>query len=71
MHDLADLEARGIPSVGVVTDAFIDAAAGQSASLGFEPALVLVPHPVQNLRDAEIHALAEAIVAVIVERLRA
>lgn len=32
----------------------------QSDSLGFEPAVVYVPHPIQNRTRAEIEALADA-----------
>jgi hypothetical protein len=37
----------------------VDAAAAQSEALGFEPALVVVPHPVQNRTTAELHRLAD------------
>jgi hypothetical protein len=32
----------------------------QSDSLGFEPAVVYVPHPIQNRTKEEIEALADA-----------
>ena len=57
---MADLEARGIPSVGVATTEFIDAADVQAKSLGIDPAYVFIPHPVQDRTDAELRALAEA-----------
>lgn len=43
----------------VATTAFRDAAAHQSRSLGFEPAIVWVSHPVQNRTRDELAALAE------------
>jgi hypothetical protein len=43
---MADLEGRGIPTVGVATTEFIEGAAAQAKSLGIDPALVFVPHPV-------------------------
>ena len=43
----------------IATTAFEQAAAVQSASLGFEPAIVFVPHPIQNRTDAEIQAVAD------------
>ena len=59
MHDIADLEGRGIPGVGVASSAFIEAAAVQSKSLGFDPALVFVAHPIQDRNDDEMRALAD------------
>ena len=59
MHDIADLEGRGIPGVGVASSAFVEAAALQSKSLGFDPALVFVAHPIQDRSDDELRALAD------------
>ena len=59
MHDIADLEGRGIPGVGVASAAFVEAAAVQSKSLGFDPALVFVAHPIQDRSDAELRELAD------------
>jgi hypothetical protein len=59
MHDIADLESRQIPGVGVASSEFIDAAAAQSRTLGFDPAMVFVPHPIQNRTDAEMCTLAD------------
>ena len=53
---------RGLPGVSVVTTAFRDAVAVQSLALGFEPAVVYVPHPVQNRTAAELAAVADAII---------
>jgi hypothetical protein len=68
---MADLEARGIPTVGVATTEFIDGAAAQAKSLGINPALVFVPHPIQDRTDDELKKLAddhfEAIVAMLVK----
>ena len=67
---MAELEARGIPTVGVATTEFIDGATAQAKSLGTDPALVFVPHPVQDRTDEELRALAdqhfEAIVKLLV-----
>ncbi len=57
---MADLESNGIPTVGVATTEFIEAAAVQAKSLGTDPAYVFIPHPVQDRTDAELRALAEA-----------
>lgn len=66
---MLDLDERGIPGVMVATTAFQEAAAAQSASLGYEPAIVWVPHPIQNRTDEEIHAIADEAFGQIVERL--
>ena len=67
---MADLESRGVPSVGVATTEFIDAAAAQAKSLGIDPAYVFIPHPVQDRTDDELRKLAddhlEAILALLV-----
>ena len=42
-----------------MTTGFIDGVAAQSDSLGFEPAVVYVPHPIQNRTKQEIEAIAD------------
>jgi hypothetical protein len=59
MHDIRDLEGRGVVSVAVVSSEFVQAAAAQNASLGFDPAIVFVPHPIQDRTDYEMRALAD------------
>lgn len=71
MHDIADLESRGIPGVGVATQEFVQAAAAQSKSLGFDPAMVFVAHPIQDRHDDELRALADAALPGILQRLTA
>ena len=70
MHDIADLESRGVPGVNVATTAFIEASAAQCKALGFDAATVFVPHPIQNRTDDEIRAIADATVDEILEKLR-
>ena len=60
MHDIADLENRGIPGVFVASTEFVTAASSQSAALGFPAASVFVAHPIQDRRDEELQALADA-----------
>ena len=69
MHDIADLEGRGIPGVGVASTEFVEAAALQSRALGFDPAMVFVPHPIQDRSDEELRALADEAVARILKHL--
>jgi len=59
MHDITDLEARGVVSVGVVTELFRDGAEAQCRTLAFDPAVVFVPHPIQDRTDAELRKLAD------------
>jgi hypothetical protein len=46
--------------VNIVTTEFAEGVTAQSDSLGFEPAVVFVPHPIQNRTTAEIEAIADA-----------
>ncbi len=69
MHDISDLERRGIPGVFVASDPFRDAAEIQSTSLGIDTARVFVPHPIQDRTDAEMTALADHAIEAIVAAL--
>lgn len=69
MHDTTDLEGRGVPAVYVATSEFVDAAKTQSEALGFEPAAVFVPHPIQDRSADEVRAIADAAFAEIVAKL--
>lgn len=71
MHDIAGLEGRGIPGVGVASTEFVQAAAAQSKSLGFDPAMVFVPHPIQDRTNDELRALADAAVDQILRSISA
>ena len=62
MHDIADLERRGLPGVFVASTEFVQAAAAQAKALGFDPAAVFVAHPIQDRTDDELAALADAAV---------
>ena len=59
MHDIVDLETRGIPSVFVATTEFVDGAERQAKALGFDPAAVYVSHPVQDRTDDEMREMAD------------
>jgi len=61
VHDINDLELRGIPAMFVASDEFVDAAIAQSTSLGFPAvARVFTPHPIQDRTDDEMIAYADA-----------
>ena len=66
MHDIADLESRGVPAVFVASTEFTEAAAAQCRALGFPAAAVFVPHPIQDRTDQEMRDLADAAVDEIV-----
>ena len=66
---MLDLDERGIPGVMIATTAFQQAAAAQCESLGFEPAIVWVPHPIQNRTDDEIRTIADEAIGEILEKL--
>ena len=68
---MADLDRRGIPGVMVATEAFKEAAAAQADSLGFEPAIVWVPHPIQNRSAEELKQIAADAMAPILAMLTA
>jgi len=59
VHDIADLEARGIPGVFVASAEFVVAAESQATMLGFPAARVFVPHPIQDRTDDEMRELAD------------
>lgn len=63
MHDIQTLDRRGIPGGFVCSEAFQEAAAAQANSLAFNPAIVWVPHPIQNRTEAELTGLAEEAMA--------
>jgi len=59
VHDIADLEARGLVGVFLASAEFDDAAQAQSRALGLAVPYVLVPHPIQDRTDPEMVALAD------------
>lgn len=57
--------------VGVASSEFVQAAASQAQSLGFDAAMVFVAHPIQDRSDDEMRALADAAMPGILARLLA
>ena len=55
----------------IATTAFEEAAKAQADALGFEPAVVYVPHPIQDRTDPELHAIADAAVEPILKAISA
>ncbi len=61
MHDIVDLETRGVPGVFIASAEFVTAAVAQSTSLGFPTvARVFTPHPIQDRTDDEMRTYADA-----------
>ncbi len=69
MHDIVDLETRGVPGVLVASSEFVEAAEAQARALGADPARVFVAHPIQDRTDAEIQALADQALAAVLRGL--
>jgi hypothetical protein len=61
VHDISDLERRGVVGVFVASAEFVQAADAQATALGFPTAArVFVPHPIQDRTDDEMRAYADA-----------
>jgi hypothetical protein len=60
VHDISDLELRGLPGVFVATEEFVSAGTAQSVALGM-PSMkrVYTTHPVQDRTDEEMITMAD------------
>jgi hypothetical protein len=58
VHDIVDLEGRGVAGVYVASTEFRQAGQSQAKALGYDPAAVFVPHPIQDRTDDEMRAIA-------------
>jgi hypothetical protein len=65
-----NLDGRGIPGVSVVTTEFADAVEVQAKALGFDPAIVYVPHPIQNRTPRELAQIADDAIAPVLRLLQ-
>ena len=60
MHDIVDLETRGVAAMFVASDVFMQAAEVQAKALGFPSVQrVFVPHPIQDRTDDEMRTIAD------------
>ena len=66
-----NFDSRGIPGVSVVTTGFTDAVETQSKALGFEPAVIYVPHPIQNRTPDELKKIADDAIEPVLKLLTA
>ncbi|MCP3990217.1 MAG: hypothetical protein GY724_14160 [Actinomycetia bacterium] len=69
MHDIADLERRGVPGVFVASQVFVDAAQSQGEAIGFQPARYFVEHPIQDRTDDEMTTIADKAIEALIEKL--
>jgi len=69
VHDITDLERRGVPGVFVASDPFVSAAEAQATALGFDAARHFVAHPIQDRTDEEMIALADAAVEELLSKI--
>jgi len=61
VHDIVDLETRGVAAMFVASDVFMQAAEVQAKALGFPSVQrVFVAHPIQDRTDEEMRALADS-----------
>ena len=65
-----NFDSRGIPGVSVVTTGFTDAVDVQSRALGFEPAVLFTPHPIQNRTADELRKIADDVIEPILKLLQ-
>ena len=66
-----NFDERGVPGVSVITTGFTDAVAVQSRALGFEPAVIFTPHPIQNRTAEELNKIADDVIEPILKLLQA
>ena len=70
VHDAVRLERRGVPTVVVGTEPFLDEAIEQARVLGMpDQRTVLIPHPVQLLTAEQLAQAADAAYPAIAARL--
>ena len=69
MHDIDDLERRGLAGVVVASEPFAEAAEAQARALGLDVARVFTPHPIQDRTDQEMQDLAADAVEALVSAL--
>ena len=55
----------------MVTTSFTEAVKVQSKAIGFEPAVIFTPHPIQNRTADELKKIADDVVAPVLKLLTA
>jgi alkanesulfonate monooxygenase SsuD/methylene tetrahydromethanopterin reductase-like flavin-dependent oxidoreductase (luciferase family) len=59
LHDIKELDSRGIPGGYIASEVFRTAAQTQGDAVGFHPDSLFVAHPIQDRTDDEMRALAD------------
>ena len=71
MHDIVELESRGVPGVYVASSEFKAAGEAQALALGYDPAVVFVRHPIQDRTDDEMRTIARNALEELISALNA
>ena len=71
MHDIVDLEGRGVPGVYIASSEFRQAGESQARALGYDPAAVYVTHPIQDRTDDEMKEIAKSSVGELMKAISA
>jgi len=71
VHDIVDFEGRGVPGVYVASLEFKEAGESQARALGYDPAVVYVPHPIQDRTDDEVRAIARGAIGELLKAIGA
>ena len=69
MHDINNLDQRGVPGVFIASTEFVDAAEAQAKALGFAPESVFIQHPIQDRTDEEIDVLADGALTLVLAKV--
>jgi hypothetical protein len=69
LHDINNLDKLGIPGMVVATTEFKVAAASQAKTLGIDPEIVWVEHPIQSMTAQELEAVADKAFTPVMETL--
>jgi hypothetical protein len=60
LHDIKELDSRGVPGGFIASEVFRTAASTQGEALGFHADSLFIAHPIQDRTDDEMRTLAEA-----------
>jgi len=69
VHDIVELEGRGVAGVYIASSEFKQAGESQARALGYDPAAVYVPHPIQDRTDDEMKELARSAVGELMQAI--
>jgi hypothetical protein len=67
VHDVAQLEQRGVPTVCMTGHSFKGLAEAYAESLGFPARIVVFEHPIAGRGEAEVRTKAETLIGTVIE----